>query len=363
VMAHYQRGTLAAGLPVAEQARELYERSSDMRGVASMLGRIGVFSMLLGQTQRAEAALTQAREHAHKLHYIDGERSAILNLVKLRSDRADFVGALALLDEGWRLAPSFESPVTESAFLHGYYYCHYLRGDLGAALEDAERVLESAASLNAVYWRVGGALLVFDLFVYLGDLTRAGQLIDDAMAQTSASDVEHQRPRAMLKRAWLDAITGEPARALARLAELETAGRIEQSEDLAAIARVRAQAQLLAHDAAAARATLSTFSSAPTAEVWALILALRLRAGMALGSVAPDDLEQAQSELGSDGLPRLEGLELAAATADALHALGQAPAAEKLRERIRTACTAMVATLAKWPDRQRVFRACFPAQH
>src|SRR6185295_9114244 len=125
---------------------------------------------------------------------------------------------------------------------------------------------ESAASLNAVYWRVGGALLVFDLFVYLGDLTRAGQLIDDAMAQTSASDVEHQRPRAMLKRAWLDAITGEPARALARLTELETAGRIEQSEDLAAIARVRAQAQLLAHDATATRATLSTFSSAPTAE-------------------------------------------------------------------------------------------------
>jgi hypothetical protein len=84
---------------------------------------------------------------------------------------------------------------------------------------------------------------------------------------------------------------------------------------------------------------------------------------MALGSVAPDDLERAQKELGSDGLPRLEGLELAAATADALLALGQAPAAEKLRERIRTACAAMVATLAKWPDRQRVFRASFPAQH
>jgi hypothetical protein len=67
--------------------------------------------------------------------------------------------------------------------------------------------------------------------------------------------------------------------------------------------------------------------------------------------------------LGNDRLPRLEGLVLAAATADALHLLGQVPAAEKLRERSRAACAAMVATLAKWPDRQRVFRACFPPRN
>ena len=360
VMAHYQRGTIAAGLLVADEARGLFERSGDMRGAASMLSRIGVFAMLLGQTERAEHALNEAREHTHKLHHVDGERSAILNLVKLRSDRADFAGALELLDAGWRLAPSFESPVTENAFLQGYYYCHYLRGDLGAALDDAERVIESGTQLNAVYWRVGSALLVFDLFVYLGDLERANRLIDDAMTQTGASDVDHQRPKVILKRAWLDVIEGRPAQALARLTELESAGAVEQPEDLTAIARVRAQGQLAAGDAVAARTTLAAFTSAPTAEVWALMLALRLQAGITLGSVAAADLDLAQAAWRSDRLPRLEAIVLAVATADALRAVRRTKDAQALETAIASNLEALVTTLAKWPERRARFVVGFP---
>jgi predicted ATPase len=355
VMAHYQRGTIAAGLAVADEARALFERIGDMRGAASMLSRIGVFSMLLGQTDRAESALAEARAHTHKLHHIDGERSAILNLVKLRSDRGDFEGALGLLDEGWRLAPSFESPVAENAFLQGYYYCHYLRGDLGAALEDAERVIESAQQLNAVYWRVGAALTVFDLFVYLGDLGRAGQLVDDALAQTAARDVEHQRPRAILKRAWLDTLTGLPAQALARLADLETASTVEQPEDLAAIARVRAQAQLALDDASGALATLAGYDGAPTVEVWVLMLALRLRAATARRSLGQADLDRAQTELSSERLPHLEGVVLAGALADALAASKRKTEAEALRAVVRSRRDRLAASLAKWPERQRRF--------
>jgi DNA-binding winged helix-turn-helix (wHTH) protein/tetratricopeptide (TPR) repeat protein len=363
VMLHYQRGTIEAGLVIADEARALYERVGDLRGAASVLGRIGAFSMLLGRTERAESALREARALTHTLHYVDGERGAILNLAKLRSDRADFAGALELLDAGWRLAPSFESPVTEQAFLQGYYYCHYLRGDLGAALDDAERVLESATPLNAVYWRVGAALLVFDLFVYLGDLDRAAQLIDDAIAQTTANDVPHQRPKVMFKRAWLDAIAGQPARALARLAEIEAAEPVEQPEDRAAIARVRAQAHLLLGDAAAARMALAAFTSAPTAEVWTLMLALRLRAGLALRSVALADLALAQEELRSDRLPRLEGVVLAAATADALRSVGKLNEVEALRARVGSSVAALADSLARWPDRQKRFLASFPASH
>jgi predicted ATPase/DNA-binding winged helix-turn-helix (wHTH) protein len=360
VMAHYQRGTMAAGLAAADEARSLYEQIGDMRGAASMLSRSGVFSMLLGQPERAERVLHEARERTHKLHYVDGERSAILNLVKLHTDRADFAGALVLLDAGWRLAPSFESPVTEHAFLQGYYYCHYLRGDLGAALGDAERVIESAVPLNAVYWRVGAALLVFDLFVYLGDLARTAQLIDDAMAQTGMHDIQHQRPKVMLKRAWLDVVNGAHALALARLADLEAAGGVEQPEDLTAIARVRAQAQLAMGDAAAARTTLRAFNEAPTAEVWTLLLALRLRAGIALRAVEPADIELAQRELRSDRLPQVEGVVLAAALADALSALGQAQAAVSLRAGLESKRAALVESLARSPERQRIFAAGFP---
>src|SRR5215467_3070952 len=94
----------------------------------------------------------------------------------------------------------------------------------------------------------GAALLVFDLFVYLGDFARATRLIDDALQLTSGGDVEHQRPKAMLKRAWLDVVIGQPAQALARLAELEAASAVEQPEDRTAIASVRAQAQLASGD-------------------------------------------------------------------------------------------------------------------
>ena len=111
-----------------------------------------------------------------------GNAMALLNLVKLHADRGDADTALGLLEEGWNLAPQFESPVAECAFLNGFYYCNYLRGDLGAACRDAERVLAIADKLSSQYWRVGSAVLVTDLFIFIGDWTFARRLADDALA-------------------------------------------------------------------------------------------------------------------------------------------------------------------------------------
>ena len=112
------------------------------------------------------------------------QRSAILILVKLRTDHGDAEGSLALLDEGWRLSSGFESPMIECAFLRGFYYCNYLRGDRGAALHDASRVLESAAALSSVRWRAMSLVLVLvsDLYIHLGDIAFARALIDEASA-------------------------------------------------------------------------------------------------------------------------------------------------------------------------------------
>jgi len=141
---------------------------------------------------------------------------------------------------------------------------------------------------------------------------------------------------------------------------LESAGTIEQPEDLAAIARVRAQAQLALGDATAARATLAGFDGAPTAEVWALMLALRLQAGIVLGQVESTDLERAGDELRSNRLPQLEALVLAAVAADAHQAVKRTDAAAALRERVRSTRDALATTLAPSREHQQRFLGCFP---
>jgi hypothetical protein len=93
------------------------------------------------------------------------------------------------------------------------------------------------------------------------------------------------------------------------------------------------------------------------------MLALRLRAGLELQSVAAADLELAQEELRSDRLPQLEGLVLAAATADALHSLDQSQAAEVLRARVGSSLAALAYSLARWPERQKRFLTSFPPSY
>ena len=96
---------------------------------------------------------------------------------------------------------------------------------------------------------------------------------------------------------------------------------------------------------------LAGFDDAPTAEVWALMLALRLQAGVVLGEVASADLERAADELRSNRLPPLEGVVLAAVAAEAYQAVGRTDAAAALREHVRSRCDALAATLASLPER------------
>ena len=308
VAAHFQRGEFTLGLSVIEVALLLYEQLGDALGMVTMLNRRGVFLMNLGRLQEAEGHLQTARERARAIHDVQGQRSSILNLVKLLTDRGDAQPALVLLDEGWALSSEFESPVAECAFLSGFFYCNYLRGDLGAAWGDAERVLARARTLSSVYWRVGSLILVSDLFIHLGQLKRAGELVDDAVAQTREHHVRHLWPRVALHRAWLDVLAGDVATALALLDGLDDAGEPIQEEDLASIARVRATAHLALGDPVTALAVLAPFDGAPTQETWALMLALRLRAQIAIRTVALVDLQRARAELADVRLPALESL-------------------------------------------------------
>ena len=357
VAVHFQRGEYTAGLPVIDAALGLFERIGDSGGATSMAISRGVFLMSLDQSEAAESALLDALARARTHHDVSAQRRAILNLVKLRTDRGDADSSLALLESGWNLSPAFDGPITECVFLSAFYYCNYLRGDLGTALNDASRVLASAEGLSSVYWRLGSLAVVCGLFIQIGDLETAVELIDTALAQPHAHEVRNQWLRALTHRAWLDVLLGDATQALARLNEVRDSKEPVQPEDFAAMARVRAQAQLALGDAAGARATLAAFDGAPTQEVWALMLALRLHAQVQLNAVVGADLARAVAELDDSRVPALESTVLRRALVDALRAAGQVVEAEVQAAALEAQRTRLLASLSAHPaHRQRLMR-------
>jgi len=288
---------------------------------------------------------------------VDGQRGAILNLVKLHTDGGDADAAWPLLEQGWKLSPDFESPVAECAFLHGYFYCHYLRGNLAGALADARRVMDSAERLSAVYWQVGSAVLVFDLYLHLGELAQARALIGQALAREHVDQEHQQWVKIAIRRVWLLLAEGDIAGAQAQVAEIDTRGDIGVEEDRVRLEHVRAEVQLARGDAAAALATLAPFDGAPTIECWALMLALRLRAADASGPGCDADLARARAQLEDRRLPALESLLLRRALVEALARRGLPAVAERqaalaLRQRLAD-------SLGDDPERRRRFRARF----
>jgi DNA-binding winged helix-turn-helix (wHTH) protein/tetratricopeptide (TPR) repeat protein len=331
IAAHHHRGQFESGLRLIDDALALYERTGDAVGASIAVNRRGTFLMLMGRSQEAEASLFDAHARSKALNDVLGQRGALLNLVKLRTDRGDAVGSLELLEAGWRLSPSFESPVTECAFLSGFYYCNYLRGDLGAAWRDASRVLASAESLSSVAWRAGSLVLVCGLHIHLGDFEGARALIDQALTQSNAAAMPHIGVQAQTHAAWLDVAMGDPAQALSRLAGVHQSVDTMMPEDVAGMARVRAEAQLALGEPQAACQTLASYDGAPTQEIWALMLALRLRAKVATGGDVAADVRRALEELADSRVPALESTVLRKSLAAALaHSGRSAAAAEQL---------------------------------
>ncbi len=358
VAALFHRGEFAQGVPLIETALHLYEGLGDAVGAAAMMNRRGIFLIMLGRPLDAEMALLDASARTRVIHDVPEQRRAILNIVKLRTDRGDADSALALLDEGWQLSAGFESPVTECAFLNGFYYCNYLRGQLGLALRDAARVLASAQALSSVFWRVSSLCLVSDLHIHLGNMGLAKTLIEQALAQSHTREVSHLWPQVMGHRAWLDVLAGNASLALARLDEID-AGEGVKAEDTAALARVRAQAWLALGDPQTALATLAPFNGAPTQETWTLMLALRLQAQCLTRAVVQADLDRAHTDLLDRRTPALESLVLRQALVNALHAHGQEDAAVTQRTLLAAHLHQLADSLAGVPDQQARFKHCW----
>ena len=124
--------------------------------------------------------------------------------------------------------------------------------------------------------------------------------------------------------------------------------------------RVRAQAQLALGQPQLALETLGAFDSAPTQEVWALMLALRLRARQLVhGAASAEDLARARAELSDDRLPALDGLVLRQALAEALRGASRHEEAEEQARLAAAQRARLAASLQGWPERQRAFLSRF----
>ena len=161
-------------------------------------------------------------------------------------------------------------------------------------------------------------MLVFDLYLHLGELARARALIEQALAREHLDQVHQQWVKIAIRRVWLLLAEGDLEGAQAQIAEIDARGEIGVEEDRVRFEHVRAEVQFARGDAAAALATLAPFEGAPTIECWALMLALRLRAQEPASPGLEADVARARTQLQDPRLPALESLLLRRALVEAL---------------------------------------------
>lgn len=267
----------------------------------------GAALLHLGRFDDAVAVLERARTHAAQAGSVPVQRGAILNLVKIHTQRGEVDRAVACLEQGEALSPLYESLEAEGAFLQARYYCLALRGEIGAARALIPAVLAHADRCTELYWQVGARQLVVDLLLLTGDLTRAGELLAEAERLCDGDRDGHHRPLVVAKRAWWTLLQGHAAAALAQLEALGPCQDMAMLEALDVRRHVEAEAFLALGDPSGARAALPAPDQASTEESKVLQWAARVRAEAAAGGVTAPTVAAVTALLAADArLPALE---------------------------------------------------------
>lgn len=301
--ARLRAGDLPGCAAAIGEAVALLEAVDQPAQLADALTLQAVAALFAGDPERAREGLLRARALARRCGHVPAQRAAILNLVKLAADAGDTAQASALLDEGEALAPGFEHARAEQAFLEARFYVQYLRGELDAARAAAQRLIEAVERVGGHSEHIGARHVVVDLYLLAGDLPSARRLLADAQAlceaQAAGAGGGHFQVQQAAKMAWLRLAEGEPAQALALLAQSGTPQRLE---DAIAFAWIGCAAALALGDASGARRWLARAAptdDAPTDQqaLWLLqALALAARDGP-----ADAGLRQRAAELAASG--------------------------------------------------------------
>jgi DNA-binding SARP family transcriptional activator len=312
------RGDCGGAEQSARQAAASYEVADDMSGLSRVLTLVAV-SLILGSDERdaSLAALERARALAARCGDVPAERAAILNLIKLHSDAGRSAQALSLLEAGEALAPGFETPRTEQAFMQARYFLHYLRGETAEADAQATRLLALADRLADRLIRLASLQMVVDLYLHTHALARARTLLDEAESLVSGQlqgDGGLLRSTLVAKRAWLLLAEGDAEGARQALGALGDGAR---AEDRLLGAWVGAAVALAQADTRAAAQALEAvdIEAESTTDSLALVLEQRLLLARALGADDPAARLRATTLLAAGRVPALEAARLRSALA------------------------------------------------
>ena len=309
----FRRGDLAGALRHAEKALTVLDTVDAAAERASVLALHGALLMNLSRRADAEAALEQARALAARIGHVPLQRAALLNLVKLATDVGDVARAVALLDEGEALAPSYEHVRVEAGFREARFYVEYLRGDAPAARAAAERLLRTVDTLPGRTERIGSRTMVVDFFLLERDLDRAAALLAEAKAlcdEAVAGESGLHHVACATRHAWWMLERGEARPALALL---EAMAAPEREQDRVDRAWIAAAAALALDDPARARDWLA--SAPPGADVPADFVALWLLQALRLARIEG----RRDAALQERARALLQGRRAPAALAERLH--------------------------------------------
>jgi ATP/maltotriose-dependent transcriptional regulator MalT len=261
------------------------------------------------------AILARARALAARCGQVEEQRAALLNLVKLHTDRGDADAAIALLDECEALAPHYGNPSMQQGVAAARYYLHYMRGEVDRAGAAAQALMALLRPITDRMLLLKGVNQVLDLYLHGGRLDAARALLDEA-AEAARRGTPRPLPLELrLKSVWLRLLEGDVAAAWAELQALEREPADAHPahsgfEGALLHARVGAQVALALGDSAAAQRHLDTVDPGlemPT-DHEAPLLALRLTLATRTGAAAGAWLDRARELLHSGCVPHFEAV-------------------------------------------------------
>ena len=316
-------GDFATVLQQARLAVAVMHEAGDPGAAAAPMTMCGVAMMCQGRLPEALVELQAARERAHRYALVSVERGAILNLVPTLLGLGRGPEALACLEEGYALSPSFRGPAEQQAFLEARYQCRVDQGELGAALAVRPDLLAFSDRVGEAPRRHSGQLVALDLPLLLGDLALAAPLAEQVLSEINPEQPHYLTVQALAKGTWLALLQGQPQLALKRSGAAQ-ALPCQRPEDEALRRAMHAAALQANGQPAAARQMLQASFDQAGAEVRALCLATAWQVQCGSGGVTAELQAQVQAQLKGDPLPPL--IELHLLDALALHPDGLLPA-------------------------------------
>jgi tetratricopeptide (TPR) repeat protein len=337
----------------AHELAAIREANADPLGLARAEIVIGVLEMSLGFREPALESFERALERARSINNIEYQARTLINLAKLHTDIGDVHSAMPVIEAGLALGDAI-SLDEQAMFETAQTYCALLAGDLGLALTLAPISIRKAEASDIPFAQISAMVLGLDVYLGLGAvmtseglLTRVGELIE-------RHDFGYHRADHAIKSAWLELERGRPLLALEAISVL-VQDDVAQPEDQASVAWITGAARLQLHEPHGALEALSVLEAAPTLEVWARVLTVRLQAALEAGTDLNLQIQAARSQLESDHTPALESLELRRALAAALQANGEPEEASQVRQMAAKRLLEMGATLEGHPELRQAF--------